>query len=312
MTVSLSSRALSYAQTIAKSLPVLALAAGMGLTPSFSAQAQSHGGGGHDGGGGGGGYHGGGGYRGGGYGGGYHGYRGWGGWYGPGFYPGFGFDSAYGYGYGYGIGGYDPFWYEGSAPLYAEPPVVTYAQPTPPQYYPPDVQSPPPPQNMQGAYNTQSPYNMQSSGMATNFPTDNSRGFYIWPVGIQGGTCNRAYLAQTASNLTGLSPVALQSGARLGGIAINPLIGGRVGSHLDIIDQACATEALEHAGIGSPVSWHGADGTPVTLRVTKSESPQNGKPCRNYETTAQIGSRTEKTSARACRDAATGTWQAFR
>jgi surface antigen len=280
-----------------------ALVAGALMLAPDAAMAQGHsgGGGGHGGSGGGGGYHGGGGGYHGGYGGGWHGggwrggyYGGWGGWC-CGLYPGFGF------GFGYDAF-YDPFWaygpygYDVDGPEYAGP---GYGAPP---GYADDGYGPPPP-----GYGAAPQGYGPSQGAApitpsSGLPTDNSRGFYRWPVGIQNGTCNRAYLQQTASNL--------QTATFLGGINVAPVIGGRIGPRLDVSDQACATESLERAQTGQTVSWQTTSGVPVTFQVTRTLEQGNSQ-CRDYVVTAQFGSHTDTTHGKACKQQ-NGSWAAAR
>ncbi len=295
-----------------KILPVAALALGFGVTtPAFAQHGGggggSHGGGGggggHSGGGGGGGSHGsggshggnggwhggsggwhGGGWHGGGWGRGYGwGGFGWGGYYG-GFYPGFGFYD----------GGYDPFWAYG-ADAYDNQ--LAYA----PQPY----QGAP----QQQAYGPQSDYYPENG--PGGLPTDNSRGFYTWQLGVEGGTCNRPYLQQIAGSVTGGNPESLRVGARLGGISVMPVIGGRIGPRLDVTDQACATEVMEHARLGVPVRWETASGIPLSLLITKSTDGQNGQTCRDYEATAQFASHLDKVTSTACKGQ-DGSWRVIR
>jgi surface antigen len=148
-------------------------------------------------------------------------------------------------------------------------------------------------------------YGPQGAPTASAPPHDNSRGFYLWPVGIEGGTCNRAYLQQTASNLSGVS---LRPGAFMGGITIAPAIGGRVGARLDITDQACATESLERAKTGQTISWQTASGAPITLQVTRT-AQSDGVNCRDYVATAVFGSHTNTVSGKACKQQ-NGSWVA--
>jgi surface antigen len=297
-----------------------ALVAGALALSNTPALAQSHGGGGHGGGGGGGGgFHGsyaGGGH--GGYGGGYGGWHGggyggwhgggwggrgwgyggfgWGGWYG-GFYPGLALDYSL----------YDPFWaygYDAAYPYYGAP-VAPEGYAASPAY------GAPPQGYVQGQSYAPQGY-IQGSAAVTpngNLPTDNSRGFYRWPVGIQGGTCNRAYLQQTAASLQGAS-LGSGSGAYLGGIAIAPVVDGRIGGRFDVADQACVTESLELAQTGQTVAWHTASGIPVTFQVTRT-SERGDDHCRDYVVTAQFAKGNETAHGRACKEP-NGSWIAAR
>jgi surface antigen len=142
----------------------------------------------------------------------------------------------------------------------------------------------------------------------SGLPTDNSRGFYRWPVGIQGGTCDRAYLAQTASNLTGASLTPGSTGAFLGGIPVARVIGGRFGPRLDASDQACATESLERAQTGQTISWQTAEGVPVTFQVTRTLE-QGDSNCRDYVVTARFASQADTMRGKACKQT-NGAWVA--
>ncbi len=309
-----------------RGLGKMALAAGLLggalLVTHGPAMAQSHGGG--HGGGGGGGYHGGGGgyhgggyhgggYHGGGYGHGFYGHGYYGGWYG-GYYPwfGLGYDAfydpfwAYGpYGYGYDVDGPS---YDG-APGYAAgagaPPPGYVAQGYPPQSYPQQAYGPP--SSGPQSYGPQGTVQV-TPGSGGGTPTDNSRGFYRWPVGIQSGTCNRPFIQQTALTLTGASPRPGESEVFLGGISVAPVIGGRIGSRLDATDQACATESLELAQTGQTVAWASAAGVLVTFQVTRTLQQGNGD-CRDYVVTAQFGSHTNTVSGKACKQS-NGSWVA--
>jgi len=251
------------------------------------------GGGGHAGGGGG--WHGGGGGHGGGWhGGGWHG-GGWGhGWHG-GYGFGFGFYPWYGYG---GYGGYDPFWAYGYDPAYAYgPPSAAYDS---------DDDGPGP-----EAYGSQQQQYYPPATGPDGMPTDNSRGFYTWRLGLEGGTCNRPELQRIAVNLTGSQPASLQAGSVLGGIPVQRVIGGRIGPRLDVTDQACATEALEHAQTGTTVRWETTNGIPVTFQVTKTTDSGNDQPCRDFEATAQFASHVDSVRATACK-AQDGAWRTTR
>ena len=159
------------------------------------------------------------------------------------------------------------------------------------------------------AYGPQQQYNPATGPDGT--PTDNSRGFYTWRLGIEGGTCNRPELQRYAVNLTGAQPAGLQAGAVLGGIPVQHVIGGRVGARLDLTDQACATEALEHAQTGTIVRWETASGIPITFQVTKTTENQSGPACRDFEATAQFASQTQRVSNTACKGQ-DGAWRTTR
>jgi surface antigen len=276
-------------------LPVAAVALGLGLAsaPAFAQHGGGHGGGGGGGHAGGGAVHGGGGFHGGG---------GWHGGWGHDWHGGWGFYGGFYPWYGYGGWGWDPFW----AYDYGPYPYSYY--PAPPDYGPPPADYPSP-----GAYDQQQ-YGPQQYGPppvgSTGMPTDNSRGFYTWRLGVEGGTCNRPELQRYAVNLTGAQPAGLQAGAVLGGIPVQHVIGGRIGPRLDLTDQACAAEALEHAQVGATVRWETANAIPITFRVIKTTDDGNGQ-CRDFEATAQFGSHVDTVRNTACKGE-DGAWRPTR
>jgi surface antigen len=87
----------------------------------------------------------------------------------------------------------------------------------------------------------------------------------------------------------------------LGGIPVQHVIGGKIGPRLDVTDQACATEALEHAQIGTTVRWETMSGIPITFKVTKTTENQNGPACRDFEASAQFASQTQTVRGVACK-----------
>lgn len=268
----------------AKLLPVAALALGFGaLSPPQVLAHQGHAGGGHPAGGGfhgGGGWHGGPGWHGGWNGGwGWRGGWGWGwrggwGWWHPGWGWGWGWwNPWWGWGWGWNIGVYDPFWYGYDAPSYSAPPA----------YSAPDYYGQPPGGGPAGA--------------------ERSGGIYTWNLGIQGGRCDRAYIAG------GPSPASLGSGARIGGIVVSSVIGGRIGPRLDLSDQACATAALELAQPNATVSWTTASGIPLTIQTTRDYQQSDGSACRDFVATARFASQVQTVHGSACRNHDTGGWE---
>ena len=71
-----------------------------------------------------------------------------------------------------------------------------------------------------------------------------------------------------------------------------------------------ATEALEHAPIGTAVRWETASGIPVTFRVTKTTENENGQ-CRGFEATAQFASHPDTVRNTACKGQ-DGAWRTTR
>jgi surface antigen len=97
--------------------------------------------------------------------------------------------------------------------------------------------------------------------------------------------------------------------ATAGGTLIGVLIGGGIGGSLDAADAACAQHALEAAPNGTSVTWVDPN-QDTRYAVTPIDTFRNdqGRYCRSYSTSAQIGLRTREVQGVACRDAAGG-WQ---
>ncbi len=107
--------------------------------------------------------------------------------------------------------------------------------------------------------------------------------------------------------LTGAQPASMRAGSVLGGIPVARVIGGHVGSGLDITDQVCATESLEHARTGETISWQTASGIPVRFWVTRNYE-ESGRPCRSFEVTVQTPSGSKISSGAACK-MQNGSWE---
>ncbi len=120
--------------------------------------------------------------------------------------------------------------------------------------------------------------------------------------------CNRAYIAKEAGMPSKPSPDGGQGAVEIGGVAVGPLVGGAVGSHMKLPDQACVMQSLELAKTGSTVAW--ADGgIRFDTQPTRTFYRDGGQPCREYRATAHLGkSKDEQIMGTACR-ADDGTWE---
>lgn len=97
--------------------------------------------------------------------------------------------------------------------------------------------------------------------------------------------------------------------ATAGGTLIGVLIGGSIGGSLDAADAACAQHALEAAPNGTSVTWVDPNKeTRYAVTPTDTFRNEEGRYCRSYSTSAQIGLQTREVEGIACRDAAGG-WQ---
>jgi surface antigen len=108
-----------------------------------------------------------------------------------------------------------------------------------------------------------------------------------------------------------MKPVAASfgGGTKLGGIVVSPVVGGKIGSRLDLYDNACATAGLELAPTGKLVSWQSGAGIPLSFQATRSYTLSDGQPCREFSVTATVAGHKETVRGTACRSNETGGWQ---
>lgn len=110
---------------------------------------------------------------------------------------------------------------------------------------------------------------------------------YAAPYGIERGTCDRGSLAR---RITPGSSV---------------LVGARVGTSMDQIDQACVARVLEFAPDRAPVRWYGApklDYGGAAFAITPLRTfERNGQFCRDYQAIATVGGEDEQIYGTACR-----------
>lgn len=110
---------------------------------------------------------------------------------------------------------------------------------------------------------------------------------YTAPYGIDRGTCDRSSLARRAAPATGA------------------LVGAKVGTSMDQIDQTCVARILEFAPDRAPVRWYGAPrmdyGGPAFAVTPLRTFERDGQFCRDYQATATVSGQDEQIYGTACR-----------
>lgn len=138
---------------------------------------------------------------------------------------------------------------------------------------------------------------------------------YTAPVGIDVGRCNReqvgAVLGGALGGIAG-SNVGKGTGrtaAIIGGTVIGVLVGGSIGRAMDDLDQACIGQVLEHAPSGERVRWVDPDKkTTYDVVPTDTWEDTSGRYCREYQTTATVGGKSQQVYGTACRQP-DGSWE---
>ncbi len=130
-----------------------------------------------------------------------------------------------------------------------------------------------------------SPGTWQAS--ASNSAGPGSYATYAAPYGIDRGTCDRSSLARRAAPSTGA------------------LVGAKVGTSMDQIDQACVARILEFAPDRAAVRWYGAPrldyGGPAYAVTPLRTFERDGQFCREYQAMATIAGEDEQVYSTACR-----------
>jgi surface antigen len=139
---------------------------------------------------------------------------------------------------------------------------------------------------------------------------DNVR--YVAPYGINELTCHRdvlgGLLGGTVGGLLGnqLGKGSGKTAATIGGAVIGILVGGVIGRSMDEADQACVGQVLEHGTDRQVVAWRN-DGAAYQVAPIRTFQRNSGY-CREYQTRAEIGGRSESAFGTACRRP-DGSWQ---
>lgn len=138
---------------------------------------------------------------------------------------------------------------------------------------------------------------------------------YAAPYGIQYNTCYHEQLGQALGGLAGAA-VGSQIGkghgntaAIIGGAIVGMLVGGHIGRSMDEVDQNCIGQILEHAPPNQTVNWqHPQNGGQYQVTPQQPYNDQQGRYCREYQTTATIDGQPQQAYGTACRQP-DGSWQ---
>ncbi len=146
--------------------------------------------------------------------------------------------------------------------------------------------------------------------------------------GIDQGTCNRSALSHsfdTSTNNVVGSLLGAAAGGLLGsqfghgsgkslmtiaGVLGGAMAGGAIGRSMGQPDAACVDQTLERGQTGQTVAWQNPDNG-TTYNVTPVKTYQReGRPCRDYTTTAVIDGQTQTLHGTACRQE-DGSWKSL-
>ena len=100
--------------------------------------------------------------------------------------------------------------------------------------------------------------------------------------------------------------------ATAAGVLIGGLVGRGVGQSLDRVDKMHANHAYQkaqHTPIGEPIRWSNPNtGNSGSVTPVREGNHYNGDYCREYNTTVNIGGRSESAHGTACRQP-DGSWK---
>jgi len=137
---------------------------------------------------------------------------------------------------------------------------------------------------------------------------------YAAPYGIGVGSCYREQVGQVIGGVGGAllgSQIGQGSGkiaAVAGGALLGVLVGGSIGRSMDRVDYACAGQVLEYATDNRTILWNNPE-TGGRYQMTPIRAYQDdGRYCREYTTTASLGSQRQQVYGTACRTP-DGSWQ---
>ncbi|MHB8764921.1 MAG: RT0821/Lpp0805 family surface protein [Deferrisomatales bacterium] len=138
---------------------------------------------------------------------------------------------------------------------------------------------------------------------------------YAAPFQLDVGRCNRGTLGTVLGGVAGgvlgsrVGDGTGRTAAIIGGTILGAIVGDTVGRWMDQLDQACVGQVLEHTPTGKTVEWSNPDnGSVYQVTPTDTYQARDDRYCREYQTTAQIGGRTERAYGTACRQP-DGSWQ---
>lgn len=116
------------------------------------------------------------------------------------------------------------------------------------------------------------------------------------PLGIDLGRCDRALVGDAVAGVIATPPG-------------RPLVTGKVGRRMDVVDHYCVIQILEFGRSGRRVAWYNPERDAafrvIPLRAYEMES---GRHCREYTTRAWIAGRSEQVYGTACRQP-DGSWE---
>lgn len=96
--------------------------------------------------------------------------------------------------------------------------------------------------------------------------------------------------------------------AAAGGALLGAFLGGKIGQYMDRQDRMEMQHALETAPTGRSVNWTNPDnGNQYSVQPVKTFY-SNDQPCREYNTRAVIGGKSQQIYGKACRQQ-DGSWQ---
>lgn len=140
------------------------------------------------------------------------------------------------------------------------------------------------------------------------------RAAYAVPFGIDLGRCNRAAIGAVVGGAAGgiigahVGKGDGRTAAIIGGSVIGILVGGAIGQSMDRLDQSCVGQVLEHAPTRQAVAWRNPDNAQYRVTPVRTFEAAPGTYCREYQATATIGGRSERTYGTACRQP-DGAWK---
>jgi len=135
------------------------------------------------------------------------------------------------------------------------------------------------------------------------------------PFGLDLGTCNRDVIGAVLGGGAGAavgSTIGSGNGntvAIIGGAVLGAIVGGVIGRAMDEADHACTGQVLEYVEDGRTIRWNGPRAN-ASYQVTPQATyrADDGRYCREYNTTATIGGQTQQVYGTACRQP-DGSWQ---
>ena len=143
---------------------------------------------------------------------------------------------------------------------------------------------------------------------------DNGRVVDHAPYGIATGICDRTLLGAALGGAAGgliaseVSHGKNRPAAIAGGALLGILLGGSVGNAMDQLDERCVGQVLEHAGSDQTVGWRNPDsGASYQVKPTRTWE-EEGRYCREYQTTVRIDGKPQQAYGTACRQP-DGSWE---